>query len=272
MRNIGIYSYFGYNLSFRERLDAIRGAGFKVTSIGLGPEEELVKSGEADLMPELARSMGLFVEYVHAPENTCNGLWSESGAARSAVREEYSSSIAYCKKHSIPTIVLHVTGSKGEQPAAANRHGLQVLQDLAKYAEDSGVRIAVENTQKPDFLDYVLSNISSPFLGFCYDSSHDFLYSAKPGALLTRWGHRLFTTHISDNDGLLDSHWLPREGKINWDIIKAGFPLATYRGVLTLEVFPKNPLDMSPLDFLKKAYRAIYWFDNMLSQEPATPQ
>jgi hypothetical protein len=40
MKNIGIYSYFGYPLSFNERLETIKNAGFKITSIGLGEGEK----------------------------------------------------------------------------------------------------------------------------------------------------------------------------------------------------------------------------------------
>ncbi len=43
-----------------------------------------------------------------------------------------------------------------------------------------------------------------------------FLYSPKPGELLERWGHRLMVTHIGDNDGVLDRHWLPGLGTLNW--------------------------------------------------------
>jgi hypothetical protein len=74
---IGIYSYFGYPLSFAERLDLIACAGFRVSAIGMGKEEKLVREGKADLMAQLAEDRGLDVEYVHAAEEKCNDLWSE---------------------------------------------------------------------------------------------------------------------------------------------------------------------------------------------------
>jgi sugar phosphate isomerase/epimerase len=264
MKNIGIYSYFGYALSFDERLNTIKNAGFGVTSVGLGEEEELVKSKEEDLMPEMVRSKGLFIEYAHAPDGRCNDLWSESEQRRREIKKEYSSYIGYCKRHRLPMLVMHVSRSKGDQPLPPGRHGLEVLECLLKYAEDSNVRIAIENTQKPEYLDYIFSSINSVYLGMCYDSSHDFLYSPQPGLLLKQWGHLLFATHISDNDGLLDRHWLPREGIIRWDIVKNNFPLETYGGFLTLEIFPKDPGDESAPDFLKRAHDRIKWFEEML--------
>jgi sugar phosphate isomerase/epimerase len=267
MKNIGIYSYFGYTMSFDERLNTIKNAGFEVTSIGLGEEEELVKSKEEDLMPEMVRSKGLFIEYAHAPDGKCNDLWSGSEQSRSGITKEYSPCIDYCKKHNIPMLVIHVSQSKGDQPLPPNRYGLEALEYLLKYAEDSNVKIAVENTQKPEYLDHVFSNISSTHLGLCYDSSHDFLYSPQPGLLLKKWGHMLFATHISDNDGLLDRHWLPKEGIIKWDIIRNNFPVATYDGFLTLEIFPKNTNDEPALNFLRKAHDSIKWFEEMLAKK-----
>ena len=87
---IGIYSYFGYPLSFEERLNTIRDAGFEITSIGLGEEEEFVRKGDRDAMPGLARSKGLFIEYAHAPEENCNYLWSGSEGERAATEPRSS--------------------------------------------------------------------------------------------------------------------------------------------------------------------------------------
>lgn len=254
---VATYSYFGYPLSFVERLNVIVEAGFAVTSIGLGPEEELVRSGVPDLMPALARERGLFVEYVHAPEGRCNLLWSESERLRKEGRDDLSASIAYCAKHSIPVVVAHITKGKGEQPPPANRAGLDTLIGLAAEALDSHVVMAIENTQKPEYLDYLFSRVSSPALGFCYDSSHDFLYSPEPGRLLKDWGHLLTATHISDNDRTADRHWLPGEGAIDWGLVKKVFPCGTYRGSLNLEIFPRDPARESPLAFLVKARERI---------------
>ncbi len=264
MTDVGVYSYFGYSLPFDERLETIRQAGFRITSIGLGEEEELVRAGREDEMPGRARSKGLFVEYAHAPDDLCNKLWSDCGEERRETRRKYVSYVNFCEKHSIPTLVVHVSRSKGDQPAPPGVEGLQVLEYLVKHGEGSNVRIAVENTQKPEYLDYLFSRISSPCFGLCYDTSHDFLYSPQPGLLLERWGHLLLATHISDNDGLADRHWLPKEGVVDWNKVKACFPLKTYAGSLNLEIFPKAPESESPLGFLKRAHERITWVEDML--------
>jgi sugar phosphate isomerase/epimerase len=264
MGKVGIYSYFGYGLSFAERLDLIKGAGFEVTSFGLGKEEELVRQGEQDRMADLARVRGLFVEYVHAPEAACNNLWSEKDGSRREAVEEYLSSIGFCKKHGISTVVVHVTKSKGDGPGAANEWGLLAMREVAEFAEACGVRIAIENTQGTEHVDYVLSRVESASLGLCYDSSHDFLYSAEPCAILGRWGHVLMATHMSDNDAVMDRHWLPWEGVIPWERVRRGLDWTGYRGVLNLEIFPKDGASGPPGSFLKEALRRIRRLDGVL--------
>jgi sugar phosphate isomerase/epimerase len=60
-------------------------------------------------------------------------------------------------------------------------------------AESQGVTIALENTRRPDYLDWAFSHIQSSNLGFCYDSSHDFI-GANPGEESGEMGPVLTTT------------------------------------------------------------------------------
>ena len=75
---IAVYSYFGYSLSFVELLNMIGTGGFRITAIGLGMEEDLVRTGKADLMPGPGAGAGMEVEYVHVPEEICSELWPEA--------------------------------------------------------------------------------------------------------------------------------------------------------------------------------------------------
>ena len=254
-------------MRFEERLDLIKGAGFVVTGIGLGAEEDLVRAGKRDLMADLARERGLEVEYVHAPEEMCNDLWSRDAGKRREALAVYSDAIGYCRKQGVGILVIHVSKSKGVQPDGPNHRGLAILHDLTNCAEDSGVRIAVENTQKEEFVDYVLDGVESQCLGLCYDSSHDFLYGGEPGRLLRQWGSRLMTTHIGDNDGRHDRHWLPGEGGIRWEVVKRTFAWGSYGGCLNLEVFPRDGGAESPAGFVAHAYKSIGKLHGFLTGE-----
>jgi len=258
----GIFSWFGLDLPLDQRLKLIKKSGFVSTSVWLGEEEELVKNGQEDSIPQLVRDCGLFFENVHAPFNNCNKIWSDDISVRNEIKDEYNSCISFCSRHGVPIVVIHI--SKSNDAPAVNRHGLDLLRDIVKYAEDLGVVVAIENTRKPHYLDHVYTSIESPFLGFCYDSSHDFLWSSKPGGILSKWGHLLAATHFSDNDGASDSHWIPEEGIIDWAMARDSFPKETYTGFLTLEVVPESGGAKQADLFLEKAFQSMLWIKSFL--------
>lgn len=267
MNKLGIFSWFGYPLSFEDRLELIQSAGFSATGFWLGPEEELVAKGKADVLPDLIRSRSLYLDYVHAPDIGCNDMWSGSATKRREWIHAYRSYIDLCARHAIPIIVIHISQSKGEQPGGPTERGIVALEELVKVAEDSRVKIAIENTMQPSLIDLVFSRIQSDCLGFCYDTSHDFLYSPKPGASLERWGQRLMVTHLADNDGIQDRHWLPGLGKLNWNEIVRWLPMKTYEGSLMLEVFSKDQEHESPSCFMASAYQSIQLLQDLLQGE-----
>ena len=267
VNKFGMFSWFGYPMPFEDRLELIKGAGFSATGFWLGPEEELVGKGKVDLLPGLIRSRGLFLDYVHAPDIGCNDVWAKLDSKREEWMRTYRSYVDLCKRHSVPLLVMHMSQSKGEQPEGPSAKGISAIMDLVKVAENSDVKIAIENTMQPALLDLIFPQIQSRHLGFCYDTSHDFLYSPKPGALLARWGQRLMATHLGDNDGIHDRHWLPGLGVLSWKEITRWFPFTTYQGFLTLEVFPKDHENEPASGFMASAYESIQWLYDALQGE-----
>lgn len=260
--DLGIFSWYGYRTPMKERMAAIVQTGFAASSVWLGRTEPMVRSGQQELIPPILRDLGLSFEYIHGAYTNCNKLWSDDASDREIIYTDYARDIEYCGRHEIPTLVVHI--SKGLNPRPPGEAGLEVIACLAKRAEELGVRLAVENTRQPSHIDYILENLDSPALGFCYDSSHDFLHCEKPGEILRRWGHRLLVTHLSDNDGLTDKHWLPGKGTGDWGAIARAFPLATYRGFLTLEVLPKRGDDLPQADFLAQGLERLRWFEGLV--------
>jgi len=261
----GMFSWFGIEMPLVGRLQLIKNVGFTSTSLWFGKEEALVREGHEHLMPEMVRDCGLYLENIHVPFRGCNRIWSDDASIREKVTEEYMSYILFCSRHDIPFMVMHI-GRSGDVPGL-NDFGLDVVRKITGYAEESGVTIAIENTRKLYQLDYIFSNIESHALGFCYDSSHDFTCSAAPATLLKKWGHLLAVTHFSDNDGLSDKHWLLGEGVINWEALKANFPVNTYSGILTLEVVPKIKEQKSAQHFVGIAFKKAMWLRSFLEDD-----
>jgi sugar phosphate isomerase/epimerase len=162
-------------------------------------------------------------------------------------------SVRFCGDRKIPILVAHL--SKGHDAPSPTPRGLDRLVDLVEEAARSGVVIALENVRSNAALDLALVKIESPHLGFCYDSSHDFLHTAHPTAILRRWGDRLVYTHLSDNDGSRDCHWIPGRGTIDWKAIAAAMPKRRPLP-LSLEVVPVDATLQTAGRFLIEARAA----------------
>lgn len=262
MHDLGIFAWFGYRLPLDERLALIAEAGFNSTALWLGDEEDHVVSGLADRMPVLAREFGLAVDNVHAPFVNCDLLWSDAKDEIDIIREEYGSALYFCDRHDIRRLVIHISGRSA--PPAPSDRGMDLLRELTAYAKDHDIVVAIENTRRLDYIDAVLSNIESPHLGLCYDSSHDALCAQAPGRILEKWGHRLVTTHLSDSYGREDNHFLPGNGTIDWSAIAECFPSETYSGPIMFEVVPKNTDDIPAAEFLRIAYNEAVRLRGML--------
>ena len=249
----GFFSWFGYPLPIEERMRLIAEAGFCRTSIWLGKEEACIaESRPADLCTA-AGCVGLRVECAHAPFEECNLLWHDEDSAAAPVIDGLRAWILFCADYGIPILVVHL--GKGHDAPAPTARGIERLGDLVETAARSGVVIALENVRSNAALDRALEEIDSPNLGFCYDSSHDFMHASHPTAILRRWGGRLVYTHLSDNDGTRDCHWVPGRGTIDWTAVAAAMP-ARRPLPLSLEVVPVDAAAQSAEAFLIEAHAA----------------
>ena len=255
---VGIFNWYGIPQTIENRLKAIKKAGFDSTSMWI--DEDGHWEVDPDSIPTLIRDNGLYLDYAHAPYSRINTLWDNGKAPD--MEEELRKHIDYCSRHRIPILVIHLT--KGFRVKEANEAGLGALGNIVRYAKDKNVLIAAENTKQNQVLEAVFESITDRTLGLCFDTSHDNLYGDPKFGLLERYPDRLMCFHISDNDRLRDDHWLPRQGKVDWDAFIKMVP-KEYRGVLNLEVLPKEK-GMDEETFLHEAYSAIREIEGKLKQ------
>jgi len=247
-----------------QRLELIKKAGFDATTIWWEDEigTPMIKK---EKMAGIVRGSGLILENIHVPYDDADDLWSESKTLRDKIVNRHTEWLNDCAELDIPVLLMHIIDRK--YPIQPNKWGVESISRLLRIAEDLGVKIALENTGSVDYIDFVLRELVSDHLVFCYDSSHDFLYSSEKAAILKRQGLRLQHLHLSDNDLIKDRHWLPGEGIIDWQKINKAFPRDTYKGNITLEVYPgEDDLKGSPSTFIEKACRSAIWARNVLSR------
>lgn len=120
-------------------------------------------------------------------------------------------------------LVIHPSCGPIEASDRPRRRGLS-LQSLAALASGlpagTGVRIAIENLPGPAALSGTSSDLlalvrdlNDARFGVCLDVNHanlceDLMEATKRLAPL------VVTTHVSDNDGVSERHWMPGRGKI----------------------------------------------------------
>ena len=248
MAKLSICSEFSFPLPMNERLKKIKAAGFEATSFEWEGDDK-------DSVPDLARKLGLDIDYIHAPfdplKNNPNFLWTDYQAG-----DEYLdmlvSCINDCKLHKIPTVVIHITWF--EDSPGITELGIDRVKRLVDYAEKQEVNLAFENLNYLEQLDYIFQHINSNRLGFCYDNGHENWRHPKADCL-SRYGHRLFTVHLNDNFGDNDQHLLPYDGTIDWKKTKRKLVCCKKLEYLTLEVVFDAYRKMSVDEFLVQAYQ-----------------
>jgi sugar phosphate isomerase/epimerase len=90
-------------------------------------------------------------------------------------------------------------------------------------------------------MEYLLAD--HPELGVCCDVNH--LFKEAPQQFIERLGSRIVTTHISDNDGTDEKHWLPGNGIIQWDAVIDALVRVGYRGPIMHEVRSPNSREIT---------------------------
>lgn len=262
MAQYGIFAWFGYQLPIDTRLRLISEAGFDCVMLWWGDEFYDI-DGEKTKHPDIARKYGLEIANAHAPYQYANYLWDD-GINGEAYENVLLDCIRTCALCEIPILVIHP--SEGHLPQfPAGNTGIQRLLRLLDEATRLGIRLALENVERPDYLEYVFCSICSENLGFCYDSGHDFLVSGG-FSMLEKYAGRLLALHLHDNDGKEDQHLVPGEGRIDWEALRLRLNMAGFGGPLTLECFAPWDGDIekirreSPEEYLGRALKAVKKF------------
>ena len=256
---ISIGTTFNYGISLREQLPLIKTAGFTHISIGARIEHSdyLENEGKKKIRT-MVDGYGLEVCSIHTPFGQGMDISAPDVAISERTVEIYQRCIDTAAYLSARVVIFHPTAYLRSDRIDKRKDVLvRNVERLLGHAKKEGVKLAVENdSYEPsnDLLGHSLDEIADSAYGFCYDSSHDNLVR-RPLVLLDKYGHRLLTTHISDNHGENDDHILPFEGTFDWAGISKVFPRDTFGGIFLLEVEMRESAFKSPGEFLSEAFK-----------------
>lgn len=203
-----------------------------------------------DKVVQAIRESGIDIWSVHIPYRNPWDISLIDPVEREKVLERVAGILALAQEWGVGQAVLHPSYEPIAQEEREQRLAIaqESLLKLAPVAESYGVRLAVEclprsclgnNSQEIEALVSV-----HPSLGICCDVNH--LFKEKPETFIRNIGSRIITTHISDNDGLDERHWMPGEGVLNWKEIIRAFSETGYSGPFMYEV--RNPVTHSLMD------------------------
>jgi sugar phosphate isomerase/epimerase len=252
---IRIHSSFG----MRETFDLFSKAGFEGIDFNNDVPEYCTAEHDKQFYIDLgnyARERGVAICQAHAPfPSSCED--EEGSAARFAEIVQAMRNAAYL---GAPMIVVHpcchLDGLVEGNLEKMFEYNLDFYRRLIPYAEECGIKIAIENigrvkrptvTSTPEGLNRLFDALDNPVFTVCFDVGHCLLQDVDPAEAIRAIGHRLVDgcTHVHDNDGVADSHTLPFYGKVQWESVMKALADIGYEGDLNYEAsaFLKNVPD-----------------------------
>ncbi|GMQ64615.1 sugar phosphate isomerase/epimerase family protein [Vallitalea maricola] len=247
---ITIWDWFERYMPIKERYRLIKEAGFDGIMMWWSNEFGRDIFGKDDYRngPKIAREIGLFIENIHAHVQNANKLWLDNLEGESQGKC-YRQCVKDCADFDIPTMVLHLPSEDN----LYNPLGLDRMKMIAELAEHHGVNVALENLHNLPSLAYILEQVDSQRIGFCYDSGHHYRYYPDVD-LLSKYGTRLMALHLHDNNGSNGQHGLPFDGDIDWDITMKNIVATSYTGATALEPMKWDYENLTVEEFLRVAF------------------
>jgi sugar phosphate isomerase/epimerase len=215
MPKFSIYSGVITRKPIEDRIAAIAEAGFDAVCLDFEKEMAATETSWENQL-NLAQKHSLPVENVHLSGKGMTAAWEE-GDAGDKVIDRLIEELRDMASLGIKKGIAHVTWGYA-LPKGNLECGLARYEKAVEAAEKFGVILALENSVYAQYVHYLLSNIKSRSLGFCYDSGHESAYTPTED-YLSHYGDILVAMHLHDNDGVNDNHFLPlhKNGVINWE-------------------------------------------------------
>jgi sugar phosphate isomerase/epimerase len=166
---------------------------------------------------------------LHAPFGTAVDISSLDDTVRLQGLEAVRAAFGTAAELGCQIVVVHASAEPiaPHERAARLAQAQHSLASVVGMAQASGVRAALEPLPRTclghtaDEMALLLADLPAEWIGICLDVNH-----ANVGqdivVFIRRFGARILSLHISDNDGVDEKHWLPGEGVIPWsDVIRA---------------------------------------------------
>jgi sugar phosphate isomerase/epimerase len=241
----------------------MQAARISATEISLTPEMYPILDHKQ--VEAYAKKYGVELWSYHLPFHPFTELDPSSldGEIRKHTLEYFTELIKKGSDIGIDKFIVHPSGERiyDEERADRMKYSMESMDKLAEIAYKHGARIAIEDLPRTclgNTADEVLQLISvNDKLRVCFDTNH--LLKDDQIQFMDKLADKIITVHISDYDYVNERHWLPGEGKIDWNAFIEKFNTIGYKGVWMYEIGLKCPKtilrdrDLTYTDFMENA-------------------
>ena len=194
----------------------------------------------------MLKETGKRVISYHIPFAGTDDLSNVDEKLRVQALSRFRAHYAAVKEFGCKYIVLHPsteirTNVKAERDERINQLRKSLL-EIENEMKEMGVKVALEflprlcigNTLAD--MDQILEGMNAEVFGVCFDVNHIMNQYPLIPEITRKLGKRLFTTHISDYDGVDECHWLPGNGVIDWKAFVEALKEIDYQGPFNYEI------------------------------------
>lgn len=211
-----------------------------ISHMEISPKTEAYDTLDYKSIAAWAKEYGVTLWSFHLPFLPFDRLELSKNSLNKATAAYFKELIAKASDIGIAHFVVHPSGEPIEDTERAERMkcAKNTLAELAEAAKPYGAVIAVEDLPRT-----CLGRDSSDIrelislhdgLRVCFDTNH--LLNEKIVDFVKAVGDKIITTHISDYDFVNERHWLPGEGKIDWQELAGALESVNYNGPWLYEI------------------------------------
>ncbi len=205
-----------------------------------------------DGMSKEFKRNGIKVVSIHMPTNGVDISLIDEYDRVWSIREVEKTALALLRLGGEILVVHPGSEIKDEKTRNARREkSEQSLEEILRFCEQWGIKIALENTLPGKTGDNILEileivkKFNSKNLGICLDTGHcnitsSFCNHKGVTECLPEIKKYLCHLHIHDNSRNSDDHYLPFEGNIDWEKFVKGLKEINYQGIFMFELRKKT--------------------------------
>ena len=253
MIEAGISSGLFYHKDIIGNLDSIKNAGFSHIELWAGAakwgKDTHFDYNDQEIIHKIKTRLSLLkldVCSINAPCSALLDISSMDEMQRSIAVAEIKKAITLCEFFKAEYVVVHPcvkTFPLTDIDFVKKKMNLikKSLRTVVDHAMLHEVKVACENPSPhlfggwaSDLLELIM-DYPQQYMGICLDTGHANIIT-DPSAYLTEISERLFTLHVSDNDGTYSAHLPPGAGNINWDKFAYTLKDIGYKGIFMLEI------------------------------------